>query len=218
VSPRKLSQRVQSALVVLALVGVTAAGYFFLISPKRSSAVALEKEIVAVQEQIDERLAKMRVPERAPLDVPDLFQLARAIPDETDMSEIILELDRVASASGLQFESISPQTPVAGKGFQVLPITLALDGRYSKVSSFLGRLRSLVRVRGGKLRAKGRLFTVESVSLAESEKLFPNLRATMTVNAFVFGGSAAAAPDASTTPKTPEEPDAGTTTTSGGES
>jgi Tfp pilus assembly protein PilO len=217
VNPRKLSPRVQIALVVLALAGVTAAGYFLLISPKRSSAAKLDQEIVAVQKQIDERLAKARVPEPAPLDVADLFQLTRAIPDEPDMSEIILELDRVASASGVQFESIAPQPPVAGKGFQVLPITVAFDGRYSKVSSFLGRLRGLVGVRGGKLRAKGRLFTVESVSLAESEALFPNLRATMTVNAFVFGGGAAAAPEGATTPKPPEEPDAAATT-SGGES
>lgn len=216
-NPRNLSPRIQSVLVVLALAGVTAAGYFFLISPKRSSAAELQQEIVAVQQQIDERLAKVRVPGPAPLDVADLFQLTRAIPDEPDMSEIILELDRVASASGLQVESISPQTPVAGKGFQVLPITLAFDGRYSKVSSFLGRLRGLVRMRGGKLRAKGRLFTVESISLAESEALFPNLRATMTVNAFVFGGSAPAAPDGSTTPKPPEEP-ATATTPLGGES
>jgi Tfp pilus assembly protein PilO len=202
----KLSPPVQIALVVLALVGVVAAGYFFLISPKRSSAAKLEREIVAVQKQIDERLAVTRAPEQAPLDVADLFQLTRAMPDEPDVSEIILELDRVASASGLEFESISPRAPIAGQEFQVLPITLSLNGGYAKVSSFLGRLRGLVRVRGGKLRAKGRLFTIESVSLAESEASFPNLRATLTVNAFVFGGGEAPANGTSPNPKPPEEP------------
>lgn len=204
----KLSPPVQGAVVVLALVAVVAAGYFLLISPKRSSAAKLEQEIAAVQEQIDERLAKARVPEEAPLDVANLFQLTRAMPDEPDMSEIILELDQVASASGLKFESISPRAPVAAQGFQVLPISLSLDGRYAKVSSFLGRLRGLVRMRGGKLRAKGRLFTVESVSLAESDASFPNVRATLTVNAFVFGGGQAPAKEAATKPTPPEEPDA----------
>jgi hypothetical protein len=72
----------------------------------------------------------------------------------------------------------------------------------------LSRLRALVRVRSGRLHAGGRLFAVERVTLAEGERRFPYVRATLALNAFVNGDgtSGAIAP----TPATPATPPGGT--------
>jgi Tfp pilus assembly protein PilO len=187
-----LSQRARGALAVVGLVAVAVLGYFLLISPNRSAAADLDEQIEATQSQIDDRRARSRVQPAPPLDVRDLFRLTRAMPDEAHIPEVILELDRLASRSGVSFQSISPQAPVEQQGYRAVPITVIADGRFFSVSGFLGRLRNLVRLDGGKLKARGRLLTVDSVSFAEGAKLFPNVRATLTVNAFVFGGGAGA--------------------------
>jgi hypothetical protein len=90
-----------------------------------------------------------------------------------------------------------------------VPISLAFDGNFYELSDFLFRLRTLVGVRGGELRAAGRLFSVESISFAESSKGFPELGATLSVVAYVYGTDAPAAagtPPAATTP--PADPNA----------
>jgi Tfp pilus assembly protein PilO len=189
VTLRSLSPRVQSALAIIALLGVAMLGYVLLIAPKRSAAAELEGRIDDTQAEIDERRAKAggkATP--ASLDVAELFRATKAMPDEAGMPELILELNRLASDSGVSFQSISPGPPVAGTGYEAVPLTLVADGTYSGMSSFLARIRRLVRFDGDKLKASGRLLAVESVSLAQNTEQFPKIQATVTVNALVYGG------------------------------
>ncbi|HEV2712045.1 MAG TPA: type 4a pilus biogenesis protein PilO, partial [Gaiellaceae bacterium] len=95
--------------------------------------------------------------------------------------------NRIARDTGIRFESITPQDPADAGGYQRRPIDLVFDGNYYELSDFLYRLRSLVRVRGGQLEATGRLFTVNSLSFVESVQAFPRIKATLNVNAYVYG-------------------------------
>jgi hypothetical protein len=191
-SPGRPSTPVRAALVAGALLAVAVGGYLFLIAPNRSAAAELDEQIQNTQSEIDARRAASRT-ERAPaVDVRDLFRLTRAMPDEARVPEVILELNRLAARSGVSFESISPKEPVASGAYRTLPIALVADGRYFGVTQFLGRIRKLVRVDGDKVTARGRLLAVESVSFGEGERPFPHVKATLTVNAFVYGGGAPA--------------------------
>jgi type IV pilus assembly protein PilO len=145
--------------------------------------------------------------------VSDLFRLAKAMPDTTDMSGILLELNRVAGEAGIEFNSISPGGASVQGAYQVIPVSLAFEGNFYSLSDFLYRLRSLVQVRDGDLTANGRLFTVDTITFAEGVGSFPNIQASLMVNAFVFGTTPAAAappPVPATTTTTP-----GATTTPG---
>ena len=66
-------------------------------------------------------------------------------------------------------------------------MSLIFDGNYFELSDFLYRLRSLVRVRTGRLASSGRLFIVDAISFSESEKAFPRIQAALVVNAYVYG-------------------------------
>lgn len=204
----------RSAVIVLIVVGVlayAAAGYFFVVSPQRAKAAELKKQIQQTEDQIQQyKLLSQQAATTPPIRVADLFRLEKAMPNEVDMAGIVLELSRIAHDTGITFESITPQGATAGTGYQVLPVTLVFDGNYFELSDFLYRLRSLVRVRSGHLSANGRLFVVDSVSFGESEKAFPRIQATLTVQAFVFGDTPIGAPV--TTPPPPAA-GAGTTTT-----
>lgn len=187
----RLSPRVQTVLVAAAVLAVGAVGYFLLVSPKRSAAADLQEQIEATEAQIDKRRAEARSRPQATtpaLDVRDVFRVTRAMPDDPRIPEVMLELDRLAARSGVSFQSIAPQAPVEASGYRALPITVVADGKFFSVSNFIRGIRQLVRNDDGVLKANGRLLSVDSVSFAEGKALFPNVRATLNVNAFVFGG------------------------------
>jgi Tfp pilus assembly protein PilO len=224
-------------LVVVGLIAYLALGYLLLISPQRSKGSDLKKQVADTEAQINQyRTLSAQAKAAAPIRVADLFRLEKAMPNEVDMAGIVLELSRIAGDSGITFESITPQGVVAAPGYQVLPVALVFDGNYFELSDFLYRLRSLVRVRTGRLASSGRLFIVDAISFAESEKSFPRIQAALVVNAYVYGdapvpGAAppAAAPatttaststlgetPTTTTTTTPDTPPPGATAAPGG--
>lgn len=212
---QKPSQGAQLTLVVVALVAVAAAGYLFLIAPKRASATEAKRTVEATQVQIDALRAAAASapggPTASPVDAAELFRLTKAMPDRAEMSEVILELNRVATATGIRFESIAPAAATLGQGYQVLPIALTFEGNFYNLSDFLFRLRNLVAVRDGELSASGRLFNVQSISFGAGTASFPQLVANVTVNAFVYGdGSTPAAASATGDAPPPAAPPATT--------
>lgn len=204
---KKFSRKALIATVA-GLVLATLAGYFLLISPQRSKAKEVQGQIEQTRREIEQlRLASRQVQKVAPIRVADLFRVTKAMPDEIDMPGVLLQLNRIASDSGIRFESITPQGLGQGSGYQTQPISLVFQGNFYELADFLYRVRSLVGVQSGKLSATGRLFVVETLDFAESEKKFPQIRATLTVSAFVYGtGVPAVAP--------PVTPPTETTTTS----
>jgi Tfp pilus assembly protein PilO len=192
VSVRSLSPRVQLALVAGGLLAVAVLGYLVLVAPKRSAAADLHAEIEATETQLRSRPATRRAEPAPGLDAADVFRATRAVPDDPAIPEVILELTQLASISDVSLESIAPGPAVDRQGYRAVPITVVGNGRYFAFADFLARIRALVRSDGGKLRARGRLLTVDSVSFAEGEGGFPKTRATLHLNA-VFGASSAAA-------------------------
>ena len=192
---RKLSQGAQLVLALVVLSAVAAGGYVFAIAPTRASAAEAERRTDATRAQVAARRAAAAAPGAAlapAVDAAELFRLTKAMPDDADMPEAIIELDRIAADTGIVFDAITPRAPVAGEGYQIVPIDLSFQGDFYSLSDFLFRLRSLVAVRDGRLAANGRLLEVESVSFAAGPASFPQLTASVLVNAYVFGGEPAA--------------------------
>lgn len=197
---RKLSQGAQLGVVLAVVLALAAGGWFLLVSPKRADAADLDARIADAQLRLAQAQIASRRDPAPPVDTGDLFRIARAMPDTVDMSGILLELNRVATETGIEFESISPGGAATVGAYQVLPVTLLFEGNFYSLSDFLFRLRNLVQVRDGEVSASGRLFNVDSVSFSESQRRFPHIRATLQVNAFVYGTAPAAAPPAATPP------------------
>jgi Tfp pilus assembly protein PilO len=181
------------ALVVVCLLVVGALGYFLLISPKRSEAADLRTEIEAVDTEIQtRRITQQQAPTAEPIRAADLFRVTKAMPNKADMPGVLLELNRIARETGIRFESITPQDGADAGGYLRQPIDLVFEGNYYELSDFLYRVRTLVSVHDGALRATGRLFTVRSLSFVEGERGFPQIKATLGVDAYVYGTGVAA--------------------------
>jgi type IV pilus assembly protein PilO len=189
------------ALVVVALLVVGALGYFVVISPKRSASADLAAQIAATENEIQtRRLAVRSTPKAEPIRAADLFRVTKAMPNKADMPGVLLELNRIARDTGIRFESITPGDNAAVGGYVRQPIDLIFEGSFYELSDFLYRVRTLVSVHGGRLQATGRLFTVRTLSFVEGEKSFPQIKATLGVDAYVYGTGTTTPPPAGTPP------------------
>lgn len=204
-----LSPRALIALAAGAVLVYSLAVWFLVLAPKRSEATSLGAEVAAAEIRLAQAQATANRPQRDGAPVSDVFRLAKAMPSSTDQPGLVLELDRLARSSGVTLGSITPQDPVLGVGGATLmPVAVVVEGSYREITRFLASTRKLVTVRRGKIRATGRLFTVQSVELSESNaKGFPLLDGTITLNAYVYDGPIAP-PSA---PVTPAEETSGST-------
>ena len=187
----------QPVLIVLIVVGFLVAGlggYFVLIRPQHAKAASLDKQISDTNQAIDSaRTLTLQAKKGAKIRVADIFRLTKAMPDQTDMPDILLQLNQVAEDSGITFDEITPATTaVVLSGYVAIPITVEFQGNFYELSDFLYRLRNLVDVRHGGLDASGRLFAVDSIDFAEAPPPpgFPEIRAHILLDAFVYGTGA----------------------------
>jgi len=204
VTKRKFSPAATAGIGMGFTLVIAAMGWFLLVSPQRSRASELDEKIASVEQQITAaRAAQMQAADAKPIRSADLFRLTKAMPSDNDIPGVLLELSRIASETGIVFEQIVPQATLAAGEMRAQPIDLTFEGNFYSLSDFLYRVRNLVSVQRGRLIANGRLFSVEKLQFSEAPSGFPNIRANLTLSAFLYGsGPTAAPPAASTTTST----------------
>jgi Tfp pilus assembly protein PilO len=207
-----LDVRIQFGAIAFLLLIFAYAGYTMVVAPQGVKEAKLQKQTDSVQFQIYKRQGEIKKGLHPPtIETADLFKLARAMPDRTDMPGIILTLSDLARSAGIRFDLIQPVSggAVPSGSYETDRIHLVFNGDFYGLSDFLYRLRSLVAVHDGNLDASGRLFTVDTVTFSVPANSFPKISAELFVNAYVYGSTAPPTPAAPTT----TNPD-GTTTTS----
>jgi type IV pilus assembly protein PilO len=167
------------------------AGWFLLVRPQGAKLKDLKTQASEVQAKINAYHQQVAAVRAAPkIEIADVYRLAKAMPDRTDMPDLLLELSQLARETGIRFDSISPQTSVLIGSYQVLPISVTFNGNFYNLADFLYRLRSLVSVSAGRLDATGRLFSVDTLTFNESPLKFPQIQASLVIDAFVYGTGA----------------------------
>lgn len=214
--PRPLPKGAVIGGIVGAGLAVLLLGWFGLVQPQSHKAASLVKQTAAVQQEIASNLAQIAaqknvsaVPAAPKIRVADVYKLAKAMPSNVDMPDILLEIDQVARDAGVQLQSISPSPPT---GDGKINLSLTVQGDFFTVTDLLYRLRNFVSVRNGALEASGRLFDVDNVSLAPSGGR--KVTASITLHTYQYTNApaaAAAAPTATTSTDT-SSTSTGTTT------
>jgi Tfp pilus assembly protein PilO len=209
-----LSPRAQAALFAGVLLLVAILGYFVLIAPKRSTAADLKKQTAAVQAQIDSNESTAFKKALPAVRAASIFNLTQAMPSQLDTPDVLLQLNQLAENSGITFDQIQPgvagaagSEPDTTDPFAAEPIQVQFTGSFYNLLAFLQRLRNLVRVENGNLFTAGRLFDVTDVAFAEGTKGWPQVQATLSIDAFV--------PQAAAATTTPGATDTTSTTTTG---
>ena len=188
---KQLSPAALIAIVVGSVLIVGLAGWFLLVRPQGGKLDELKTKTAEAQQRLDAYNQQVAAARDAPkIEVADVYRLAKAMPDRADMPDLVLELSQLARDTGIRFDSISPQTSAVIGSYTVLPISVTFNGNFYNLADFLYRLRSLVTVHGGRLDATGRLFSVDTLTFDESPLRFPQIQATLIIDAFVYGSGA----------------------------
>jgi Tfp pilus assembly protein PilO len=187
----RLSKRTALAIAAVGVVAVVLVGWFALVSPQRSKASELDGKINESRAALQLADALTRGGQQRQT-AAEARVLVKAMPNETQMSQILRQLSSAAKATRVRVNSVTPSAAAPLAGYEAIPMSVVVEGRYLGIANFLGRLRSLVGVGPEKVRAKGRLYSVDSVQLVGGADPAP-LQATMTVNAYRFGGAASPA-------------------------
>jgi Tfp pilus assembly protein PilO len=115
------------------------------------------------------------------------------MPQQVAMSNVMRQLQRAAKRAGVRLDSITPQAATTQSGYSAVPMAVVVTGRYFTIQAFLRELRTQAGVAGSRVHASGRLFNVDSVSLAAGEAQLPQLAATIQLNVFTYSGSTGSA-------------------------
>jgi Tfp pilus assembly protein PilO len=210
---RNLPRPVLLALPALGGIVVIALGWFLLVSPQGQRAASLRTQAASVRQQVSDELAQAAAAKTAAgaptIRVADVYKLDKAMPSIEGMPDLLLQLNQLAEASGVDLASISPAAPTAGTTYSTLPVTLSVTGDFYSVTDLLYRLRNQVSVRNGALVATGRIFSVGSVSMTPVGK---KVTANITLDTYIYAPvPATTTPSGTSTTQT----DTTTTTSSG---
>jgi Tfp pilus assembly protein PilO len=184
----RFSKRTALAIAAVGVLAVVLVGWFALVSPQRSKASELDGKISESRAALQLADALTQGGQQRQT-AAEARVLVKAMPNETQMSEILRQLSSAAKATRVRVNSVTPSAAAPLAGYEAVPMSVVVEGRYLSIANFLGRLRSLVGVGPQKMRAKGRLYSVDSVQFVGGTDETP-LQATMTVNAYRYGGAA----------------------------
>jgi len=214
-----------SILLAVALIGGAAAAYWhFALSPKREQIAKLESDIAAKQAQVAQAEAMANDSEAARRayrrNYATVVRLGKAVPADEDVRSLVVQLDRSAKSSKVDFSSIAltsvgatPASPSAGAaataspaGFVTLPFTFTFQGTFFRLSDFFSHLDRFVQVNGDAIDASGRLLHIDRFSLQVADKGSRELKADVGATSYqlpkgqgLTAGATAQTPAASTT-------------------
>jgi type IV pilus assembly protein PilO len=204
-----------SAVAVVLIAAIFAAGWFLLVSPKRTEAADLKAKTVSQEGNnlsLEQKLQELKAQQAdLPAQRAELAAIKTNIPDNPALPSLIRDLTAAANKVGADLDALAPSAPqpISAPGavgaapvpatgapastapvlYQV-PMTLNVTGSYFELEQFLGKLEGLKRS-----------FLVSSFALAPkaSEEAPSDLGLTITGRVFL-------SPDVSTTTSTPVTP------------
>lgn len=167
----KLKQYV--VLTVLGSIMILAAGWFLLVSPKRSDASALREQAaaqVSANAQLSTKLQVLKAQAKAlPRQQAKLAAVAAKIPDNPALPALIRALTTAGTSAGVELVSVTPSAPTAATTapatgvsapakpataaassssagqLGVIPVAINVVGGYFQVEQFVAALENLPR-------------------------------------------------------------------------
>ena len=137
--------------------------YFLLWSPRQEEIQAAEARTEVAQSQasaLELEIQRLQEAQRdEPLKQARRAELQAAAPDEPALGQFILDVNAAASASGIEFMTISQSPPAPSEsGLSTITLSFSIAGGYFQVLDFMNRLTDLPR-----------LVVIDSVTLAPGE-------------------------------------------------
>lgn len=229
--------------LIIPFVAALVAFWFLLLSPKQDELKKLDSQVGTLQGAIADQQAATQAGDQArenfPRDYHRLVVLGKAVPVDDETASLLVQINRISQASGVDFRDIllsggsagvaAPAAPVPATegaasllpigatvgtaGLPTLPYELRFEGTYFEVADFMAGIDRLVNPRKGTIAADGRLVTIDGFTLGPDENApFPNLVASVSVTTYVTPADQGLTAGATPTGPAPAVPAAPATT------
>ena len=196
-------------VVALVIIALAALGMvFFVIVPQFGALAEQNRQLAKAEQDIQsaQNLLAQRqsAKARAAQTQVDVMRLENQIPDDPQLPTLIIELQNIANEAGLDFVRINPAVPTARGGYNVVPISVTLEGRWADCVDYVHRLEKLdrqIRVVSVKLAPLDTPSAAVEATNSDVDRNPPvDLAASVQIEAYSIG---AAAPTTGTVPPPP---------------
>lgn len=192
----KLSAQNQMIIAIAVIVVLAAAATFFLIVPQFQQASAIDAEIQTEQSNLVTAQAlvarRQSAKAQSAANEVELMRIANRIPDAPQLPSVIIELQDVANAAGLEFPQINVSAIGEGPttadgtpaGYHVVPLTVSVRGDWSDVVDYYHRI--------DKLERGVRVTTTSFSYLPKTEEQRAMIQAAISLEVYVMAPAASA--------------------------
>jgi type IV pilus assembly protein PilO len=204
----KIGPREQIIVAGVAVVVVIVAVVAFLVWPQFQRNGELEGQIAKAKTEVESSKALLATREaskdRAAETDARWLRLANLMPEGPDLPSLIVELQDVAFASGVQLVGVTPADPAAGATYYTIPIQVQVIGTWADTVDFLQRIMKLNR--GVRIVESATTRTDNSEQAARENETIPDYaeKTTIKLESYMMpastGGTATPAPTATPTP------------------
>jgi hypothetical protein len=137
-----------------------------------------------------------------------------AAPAPTGAAAAVASANGTTTSAPVATTALPPGAVVGTAGFPTMPFSFNFNGKFFPMQRFLHALDGLTTVNGKSINVKGRLLTVDGVSLVAGPKGFPDVTATVAATAYLLPSDEGLTPGAPAgTSAAPTASSAGTTAT-----
>ncbi len=200
----------RSILIAVPVIVALAAFYFLVVSPKQDEVKKLDARVSTLQTTVEQQRATVAQGIEARKGFPRRYHRlvvsGKAVPSKDETASLLVQVNRAAIGSGINFKSISgggdsagaagaasaapapttTTTPTASApGITPVSYSLTFEGTFFQIADFIARMDRLVNPKGQRIASDGRLFTISDFSLGPNEiKPLPALAASLSVSAY----------------------------------
>jgi Tfp pilus assembly protein PilO len=203
-----MTQRDRIVVAVVGAVAVLAAYWLLLLGPRREEATKLNTQVEAAQARVSDANTKLTTVKAAKAaygqELATIARLGKAVPADDDMPSLVYQLENAARHAGIDFRAVkieggstspaaaaatatnaAPGTMPGPAGLTQLPFRLTFQGGFLDLRRFLDLVNSFAKPNGAGLDIKGRLLTVDAVSLVPAQNDFSKVKAQVVANAYI---------------------------------
>jgi type IV pilus assembly protein PilO len=141
---------VQYTILVVTLILLLVAGYFFLIEDKKIELEQTRQQELVLQNDFEfkqQKAANLEAYEQQLLDMQELLQtMFRQLPNKTEMDKLLVDVSQTALAAGIDVQLFEPQAEAFQDFYAERPIAVRMLGDYHEFGEFVSGVAALPRV------------------------------------------------------------------------
>ena len=196
--------------VAFALVGF--GFYNFALKPKQAKVDTLAGEVEEAQSRLDTARSLLtsntQAKESFRVAYETVVRLGKAVPGDDDVRSLLVQLNRAAENTFVDFQSIEvgsasgaattsslptdlgaplpPGATVGPAGFPMMPLSFSFRGNFFRLGKFFQRLDAFVKKSNERIDVTGRLLTVDALRLEPDDLTgFPNIKASVQATSYL---------------------------------